>query len=173
MLPLAYYGNPILRMKAKPVEKIDQEIEQLVKEMEVVMDQHDGIGIAAPQVNRSLRLFLVRAPIKNDLGEWENGPTEVFINPTLSAPSEDTWMREEGCLSIPRIYGDVERPLTITVEATDLSGQLFTKTYTGLEARIIMHENDHLNGVLFIDRMDKGSRKQLEPSLQALKKKKL
>lgn len=170
MLPLAYYGNPILRMKAKPIEMIDEEILQLVKEMEEAMKKHNGIGIAAPQVCRSLRLFLVRAPIKNELDEWVDGPIEVFINPQLSQPSEETWIREEGCLSIPKIYGNVERPLCITVEATDLEGNRFTRTCSGLEARIIMHENDHINGVLFIDRMDKEERKQIEQAISQIKK---
>ncbi len=170
-LPLTYFGNPILRTKGKPVEKIDQEIIDLVHAMEKTMDDHNGIGLAAPQVGRSLRLFITRAPRQSPDGEWVEGDFLVFINPIISEPSDESWLREEGCLSIPKVYGNVERPLKITVEAQDLSGKVKKMSYSGLQARVIMHENDHINGVLFVDRMDKKERKALEQQLREIKKK--
>lgn len=171
MLKLTYYGNPVLRTKAKPVEKIDEEVLELIKGMEEMRQLHKGIGISAPQVNSLLRIFIVKAPIQKGEDEWIEGPTHVFINPVLSEPSEEAWEREEGCLSIPKLYGPVVRPLSITVEYLDIEGKPLKNTFHGWEARVIMHENDHLNGVLFIDRLPKDERKRAEPILKEIKKK--
>lgn len=165
-LPLAYYGDPILRKKCPPVAAITDEIRQLIKDMEETMRAHDGIGLAAPQVHRSLAIFITSASDDPD----DEGVTRVFINPKILNYSAEEWPRGEGCLSLPQIYGVVVRPLTITVEATDLEGRRFTEEFTGLPARAIMHENDHINGVLFIDRIRGKERQQLEGDLHKLKK---
>lgn len=183
-LHLCYYGNPILRKKCAPVEAIDDELRELVYSMEETMFTHDGIGIAAPQIGKSIALFLVNAPDEpihsndddddedEEQPQQENTPsiTEVFINPKILSHSEETWDRGEGCLSIPKVYGRVTRPLHITVEATDLNGNRFTRDYSGLKARTIMHENDHINGVLFIDRIHGKERQELEHYLKQIKK---
>lgn len=170
-LPLTYFGNPILRKKGAKVEKFDQELRQLVADMEETLEEHSGIGLAAPQINRSLRLFITKVPIPTEdkEGEWEEGPLLVFINPILSNPSPEKWVYSEGCLSIPGIYTDVERPYKITVEAQDLEGNTFKETYQGLQARCIMHENDHINGVLIIDRINGKKRQEIEPLLKKIK----
>lgn len=173
-LNLCYFGNPILRKKCCPIENIDDEIRQLVSDMEETMFQHDGIGLAAPQIGRSIALFIVNVPDEpqtEDDEEIKPGTTEVFINPKILKHSEDLWVRGEGCLSIPKVYGEVTRPNSIVVEATGLDGKRFTKSYTGLVARAIMHENDHINGVLFIDRIRGKERLELEPALKLIKKK--
>lgn len=173
-LPLAYYGNPILRKKTVKVTEITDEIRQLVEEMIETMREHNGIGLAAPQVNRSISLFVTEVPIRVE-GEpeekWLPGKVRVFINPKLTDHSKEEWLRGEGCLSIPGVYGEVSRPITVTVQATDLDGNEFTEEFSWLEARAIMHENDHINGVLFIDRMHGKERKQLEPQLNEVKRK--
>lgn len=171
-LPLAYYGNPILRKKGERVAEITSEIKQLVTDMEETMFAHDGIGLAAPQVHRSLALFIVNVPIETeDEDKWLPGKTRLFINPKILEHSEEEWIRGEGCLSIPGIYCPIIRPLKIKVEAMDLDGKIFVEEFTGLEARAIMHENDHINGVLFIDRVRGKERQQLEPLLKNIKKK--
>jgi len=171
-LHFIYYGNPILRKKAKPVENISNEIKQLVDAMIEAMDQKDGIGLAAPQVNHSIALFITRAPIENDENDdWEKGEVRIFINPKILSYSSDEDYFSEGCLSIPKVYGDVFRPLKIKVEATNLEGKRFTEDFSGMSARVILHENDHLNGVLFIDRLESSTRKKIDSKLREIKKK--
>lgn len=170
-LPLAYYGNPILRKKCPRVENIDDQIRLLVQNMEETMFTHDGIGLAAPQVHQSLALFLINIPEQVAPNEWKPGKTRVFINPKILEYSEEMWERGEGCLSIPEVYGTVSRPVHIKVEATNLEGQRFIEEFSDLPARAIMHENDHINGVLFIDRIKGKERTEMEPALKAVKKK--
>ncbi len=170
-LTFAYYGNPILRKKALPVAAINNEIKDLIASMIEAMDEKDGIGIAAPQVSYSLALFITRVPIEKDNDEWDPGEVKIFINPKILEYSKDEDSYSEGCLSIPKVYGDVFRPIKIKVEATDLNGNLFVEEFSGLNARAIMHENDHINGVLFIDRLSPQERKLLDTKLKSIKKK--
>lgn len=170
-LPLAYYGNPILRKKCARVEAIDDELRQLIKDMEETLTSHDGLGLAAPQVNRDLALFLVHVAKQYDPSNQTSGETILFLNPKILEYSEEQWWRGEGCLSIPEVYGPVSRPLRIKVEATDINGDRFVREFSHLEARAIMHENDHINGVLFIDRVHGKERLEMEPKLRAIKKK--
>lgn len=173
-LSMTYYGNPILRRRADEIVTITDEIRELAVEMEKVMDEQKGLGLAAPQIGHSIRVFITKAPVQktSEEGEeeWERGPLRVFINPVILSYTEESWVYSEGCLSIPKIYGDVERPLTISVEALDLEGNRFVEQFTGWPARVILHENDHLNGVLFIDRLPKKERKKLEEPLKRIKK---
>lgn len=169
-LPIAYYGNPILRKKGARVDAITDELRQLVADMEETMMAHDGIGLAAPQVNHSIALFITRVAENTDEDRDAPCVTRVFINPKILEYSEEQWLRGEGCLSIPQVYATVSRPLRITVEATDMDGKRFTEEFKGLPARAIMHENDHINGVLFIDRVHGKEREELEPYLRFIKK---
>jgi peptide deformylase len=170
-LSLAYFGNPILRKKCERVSEITPEIRQLVADMEETMIIHDGIGLAAPQVLHSLAVFIICVPIQISDDEERPGELRVFINPKILEYSDEEWIRGEGCLSIPGIYGSVIRPMRIKVEAMDLDGKTFVQEFSGLEARAIMHENDHINGVLFIDRVRGKERQQMEQPLKDLKKK--
>lgn len=167
LLPLAYYGDPILRKIGAPVTEITNDLKTLVKEMVETMDACDGVGLAAPQVHHSIQLFVIRKPIET-LRKVEHGEVKVFINPKLSSPSEDTWKAPEGCLSIPTIHGEVVRPKEITVEYINLEGKQLTERVSGWQARVIMHENDHLQGILFIDHLDPTEKKELEPFLTHL-----
>ena len=169
-LPLIYYGNPLLRKKAAPVSEITAEIRKFIDDMLDTMIATNGLGIAAPQVGRSLAIFITSPPIGDDKGSFEQAPPRVFINPRLSNPSEDSWCHSEACLSIPKVYGDVFRPVRITVTAQDINGKEFTEIFTGWPARVIIHENDHINGLLFIDRISVQERKQIEAKLRQIKK---
>lgn len=171
LLELAYYGDPILRKKGEPVEEITEELRHLVKNMVDTLIEHNGIGLAAPQIQRSIQLFITAVPIEHPNGDWEPGTLRVFINPKIITVSDEKKIRSEGCLSIPTVNGDVIRPKKVKVRATDLYGKEFEEEFKGLEARCIMHENDHINGVLFLDRMDKISRKKLDKQLREVKKK--
>lgn len=172
-LPLAYYGNPILRKKCNPVEKIDDEIKKLVADMIETMLAYNGIGLAAPQVNQSVSIFITRVPIEQEDGSWVDGEIKVYINPKILAYSEEVQTHSEGCLSIPKLYVHVTRPYSIEVEAMDLDGNLFQSTLSGFAATNFMHENDHLNGVLTIDRVERSQKNKLEPLLREIKKKHL
>ena len=169
VLPVVLYGNAILRTKCLPIENIDEDIKKLVEEMIKTMDAKDGIGLAAPQVGRLLRLFVLRNYEENKQGTFDLSEPKVYINPKILQVTKETCLDREGCLSIPGIKGDVERPIGLVLEAMDLNGLLFTEELMGYNARVRMHENDHLNGVLFVDRMEKGARKKIEPLLKKIR----
>ncbi|MCE5294176.1 MAG: peptide deformylase [Chlamydiales bacterium] len=170
-LPLFYYDHQILRQKALPVTEITDEIRQLIRDMEDTMNKASSIGISANQVGVLLAICLVRYPVEDQYGNYSRAPTKVYINPKLSNPSKETWVHEEGCLSIPKLYIDVERPYTITVTALDEHGKEFTETISEWPARVLMHENDHLNGKLYIDRISKKNRNKYEDALRKIDKK--
>lgn len=171
VLDLKYYDDPFLRKKTKPVEKITDEIRKFVQDMIDTIKAHNSIGLAASQVGRDLRIFAIPECILNEEGNLEIGEIRVFINPKLSKPSSETDIVLEGCMSFPGLHLEIERPVSIHVEALDLEGKTFKKHYKGFTARQIMHENDHLNGVLYIDRAKPSLRKKVHPLLQAMKKK--
>ena len=167
---IAYYNNFILRKKSEPVEKITEEIRALVQDLIDTVVVEDGAGLAAPQIFESVRIFVTNLYEDEKRGPSRPAKPRVFINPKLSSPSQELEIYEEGCLSFPNIHAPVERPDRITVEAMDLEGNMFTETFHGWEARAVMHENDHLNGVLFVDRVQGKARKEIEAPLRKLKK---
>jgi peptide deformylase len=169
LLPLAYYGDPILRKKADPVVEISKDLEKLVEEMIETMDSCNGMGLAAPQIHHSIRLFITRFPVETEKGKFEKSDVRIFINPKISFKSEETWEALEGCLSIPTIHADVKRSKEIEVEFMDLKGDMNKEKFSGWEARVFLHENDHLDGVLFIDHLEKKKLVELEPFLKKLK----
>lgn len=171
ILPLAYYGNPILRKKGARVEGIDDKLRQLVNDMVETMMKYDGVGIAAPQVHQSLLLFVTNAPKEGPNDSWLPGVLRVFLNPKILSVSEETNIWSEGCLSLPKLYLDIERPIRVKVEYTTMDGERRTDDFSGYEARVILHENDHINGVLFIDRLKGKARKEIEPHLRLIKMK--
>jgi len=170
-LPLLYYGNPLLRKKAEPIEEITPEIRQLALDMIETMDVGNGIGLSAPQIGKSIRLFVLRNYIYLEDGRLGFSEPRVYINPKILSHSTHLLKDTEGCLSIPGINGEVERPDKILIEATDLEGNRFTEEVEGYNARVRMHENDHLNGVLYIDRMKPHNRHKIEAKLREIKKK--
>lgn len=171
-LSFRYYGDPILRQKAQVIEEITPEVRKLVSDMiETLSDrERPGWGLAAPQVGHSIRLFITKVPDSREETLDRYGPIRVYINPKLSHPSEEMRSYSEGCYSIPGVYPIVTRPAGITVEAQDLEGNLFVQELWGWQARVIMHENDHLNGVLDIDRASIQERRKFERQLRDIKK---
>lgn len=170
LLPLAYYGDLILRRKADVINEITDDIRKLIEEMIETMDAVEGKGLAAPQIHHSIRLFVIRTPIEIDQDKLELGEVKVFINPKLSLHSEETWKVPEGCLSIPTVRSLVERPKEVTIEYTSLEGKIIKQRISGWEARVIMHEYDHIEGILFIDRLSQEEKVKLMPFLENLEK---
>ena len=133
------------------------------------MIHYNGVGLAGPQVGYALRIYVFRDEWMNDQGHYELGPPEVAINPVLSAPSKETETMLEGCLSLPNLHVNVARPKKIHIRYQTLKGDFVEKDLEGFIARVNMHENDHLNGVLHIDRAPPKERKALESALLKLK----
>ena len=167
--PIVLYDAAVLRRKADIIKSITPDIQALAVDLIDTMKALHALGIAAPQIGSSLRMFISCVEGEDNEGGPILGEPVVFINPKLSAPSAREEIKNEGCLSLPNIRGDVARPYSILVEALDLHGHTFKKLLHGYPARVIMHENDHLNGVLFIDRVSKKTRRLLEPLCQKLK----
>jgi peptide deformylase len=152
-MKVVHLGDEILRQKAVPVETIDDEIRELAKEMFVTLKEEEGVGLAAPQIGKSIRMFVVKA---------DDGVERVFINPQIVATSSEQVTYEEGCLSIPKLYEDVVRPERITIQARNENGRRFNLEADGFLARVIQHEYDHLEGILFIDRISPDKKAKIE-----------
>ena len=170
ILPLVFFGNSLLRKHSSFVEHINDGVRRLVEDMIETMDSKKGVGLAAVQVGVLLRVFIIRPEIYLENGEMTLGDVQVFINSVLSAPTEEKVLMLEGCLSLPGLHREVERPVAIHVEAQNLQGEKVSADFSDFTAREIMHENDHLNGVLFIDRLDARTKREIEPFLKEIKK---
>jgi len=161
-LEIIPYPHPTLRHKSKSLKRVDQELKNIVREMFELMYEANGIGLAANQVDLPLRFFIINTTADPNQNEEER----VFINPVLSSPKGKS-EAEEGCLSLPGVYGIVARPSQIHVSAYDLTGSPIDFVADGLLSRAIQHEFDHLEGVLFIDRLSESGRKQVDSDLEA------
>lgn len=151
-MKVLYLGEQSLRQPSKTIEHIDEELRTLIRDMFITMDTDKGIGLAAPQIGKNIRLFIVKI---------DDGVERVFINPQIIATSERQCSYEEGCLSIPKMYASVIRPESVTVQYKDMDGRRKTMEAGGLLARVIQHEYDHLEGILFIDRLSEEERGEL------------
>ena len=146
ILDITKLGEEVLRQVAVPVEEVNDEIRQLAEDMFETMISANGVGLAAPQIGKSIRMFVLIA---------DDDVRRVFINPQIIKTSEEVCDYDEGCLSIPSIYETIVRPEKVTVQALNEKGKPFTLEADGFLARIIQHEYDHLDGILYIDRGDK------------------
>jgi len=159
-LEIVQYPHPTLRYKSKPIIRVDRELKSIVREMFELMYDAKGIGLAANQVDLPVQLFVI-----NTKGDAEAGEELVFINPVLSSP-KGSHEAEEGCLSIVGVNALVTRPESIHVSAYDLAGNEIDMTVDGLLAKAIQHETDHLEGVLFIDKVSDSSMRQVDAELE-------
>lgn len=152
-LRVLHLGDPRLRDTSSPIVRVDDSVRALADAMVRTMHDEEGVGLAAPQVNHRVRLVVLRFGT-------EHGREEVFaaVNPELSDLSEQQEEGEEGCLSVPYVYGPVRRSRKVTMRYQDLDGRAQERKLVGFDARIIQHEVDHLNGVLFIDRVEDKSK---------------
>lgn len=171
ILPLVYYDDKRLRTKCESITTITDELQTLARDMIETTRANKGLGLAAPQIGKLIRLFVLDFTECDDEGYPIVGDPLVFINPVITNPSKEVVTDFEGCLSIPGLREEVTRPKTITVTALDLDGNEFSIEASDYFARAIMHENDHLNGVLYIDRVPPYVRKAIKKDLQAIKRK--
>ena len=171
------YGNEVLKQTAQPIEKITDEIIQLAADMIQEMDRYDGIGLAAPQIGISKRIVVIGVP--DDHRSRTGTPGEelllpkmplALINPEIIAYGSDSAVSDEGCLSVPDIFGPVVRPANIILRTTLIDGSSIECECGGLLARCIQHELDHLDGLLFVDRMSEDARKNVEFKLFRLER---
>lgn len=164
LLEIVHYPDPVLRRRAALVQKIDDEFRERVQEMFSVLYKEKGVGLAAPQVGWSARLFIV-----NTTGEPDPREERVYVNPRI-LDADGEVRAEEGCLSIPDIRGVVSRSRKVRVRAQDLHGNFFEEDAVDLGARAIQHELDHLDGILFISRLSATDRFLISRSLKKLEK---
>lgn len=181
ILPIVAYGAQVLRKEAKDIQSDHPDLGKLIEDMWETMYASSGVGLAAPQINKDIRLFVMdSAQIFENLDEEEIGkyPDEpgfrkVFINAHIQEYTGEEWAYNEGCLSIPKIREDVYRPETITMEYQDEHFEWHTETFNGISARIIQHEYDHIEGKLFIDYLKPLRKKLLQSKLTDISKGKI
>jgi len=169
--PVYVYGMPVLRKVAKEIEKDYDGLPQLVENMFETMKASDGVGLAAPQIGKSVRLFVIDASEM----EVEDEPDikdfkRAFINPVITEEWGEKWDFQEGCLSIPLIREEVTRPSKLKIEYYDENWEFHVEEYDGVKARIIQHEYDHLEGILFVDKINPLRKKLLKSRLASISK---
>lgn len=179
-LSIVAYGDPVLRKTGKEIEKDYPNLKELINNMWETMNKAKGVGLAAPQVGLPIRLFLVdTSPFADDedLSEKEQKTLQnfqkVFINAQMQEESGNKWVFNEGCLSIPDIREDITRKDTISIRYYDENFKLHTSTYDGLLARVIQHEYDHIEGVLFTDKLSSLKKRLLKGKLASISKGKI
>lgn len=173
ILPVIAYGDPVLKKKAEEIDENYPNLKELIENMFETMYASNGVGIAAPQIGRSIRLFVVDA---SPVAEGDDGdPTcedfkRVFINPIIFEESGTEWSCEEGCLSIPRIREEVKRKPKLKIEYYDENWELYEEELEGFAARVVQHEYDHIEGMLFIDRINPLRKQLLKGKLRDIQK---
>ena len=180
ILPIVAYGHPILRKVAEDITPEYPGLDKLIEDMWETMYASNGVGLAAPQINKGIRLFVVDsaqifANMDEDERREENypdapGTKQVFINAHIVEELGDDWAYNEGCLSIPKIREDVNRAEEVTLEYLDQDFKKHVKTFSGITGRIILHEYDHIDGKLFIDHISPLKRKLLKRKLDDIVK---
>jgi peptide deformylase len=173
ILPIVAYGTPILRQVSKEITPDHPDLAKLIEDMWETMYSSNGVGLAAPQVNRDIRLFVIDSRQvfenleENEKDKYPDGPgiKQVFINAHVVAVDGEEWSYNEGCLSIPKIREDIFRSEEVTLDFLDENFEPHTETYNGISARIILHEYDHIEGKLFIDYLKPLKRKLLKSKL--------
>ncbi len=181
IFPIVAYGSPVLRKVAKEIEADYPELELLLEDMWETMYYSNGVGLAAPQVNKDIRIFLIDSTQifeAMEIDEKKNYPDSpgfkgVFINPKVLNLAGEEWSYNEGCLSIPKIREDIYRPEEVTISFLNEKFEPFEKTFNGITARVILHEYDHLEGKLFIDYLKPLKKKLLQGKLNDISKGKI
>ncbi len=161
-LKIITFPHPGLRYVAKPIKRVDALLKQIAVRMIELMYAHRGVGLAATQVNLPVRMF-----VWDPTGDPESGKATVFLNPTISRPRSNE-ESEEGCLSLPGVNANVVRSKTIHMNAYDMNGKEIDQDYSGFEARILQHETDHLDGLMFLDRLSPAQLREVEEPLYIL-----
>jgi len=166
--PVTVFGDPILRKKTEPIAKNYPDLKGFIQNMFDTMYQSDGVGLAAPQVGQSIRLFVLDTTAAED--DDIPGIKKAIINPVILEKSGDEWLMNEGCLSVPEIREDVLRPETIRIKYFDEDFNEFEEEYSGFTSRVIQHEYDHLEGIMFVDYLNPLKKRILKSKLTAISK---
>ena len=166
--PVTVFGDPVLRKKAKPITKDFQDLKGFVQNMFDTMYNSDGVGLAAPQVGQAVRVFVIDSEIDDE--DELPGIKKAFINPEILEKSGDEWVMNEGCLSLPEIREDVLRPETVKIKYLDEEFNEYVETYSGFTSRVIQHEYDHLEGIMFVDYLNPLRKRILKSKLSAISK---
>jgi peptide deformylase len=166
--PIVAYGHPVLKKRAQDIVKDEIDVQQLAEDMFETMHHASGIGLAAPQIGKSLRMFIADAtPLEDEkIGDWK----QVFINAEIQEETGDDWAFEEGCLSIPNIREDVIRQEKLKIHYFDENWEEHTEEFDGMQARIIQHEYDHIEGILFTDHLSAFKKRLLKSKLTNISK---
>lgn len=176
ILPIVAYGDPVLKKEGQEIDKDYPELDKLIANMFETMYAAHGVGLAAPQIGKSIRLFVVDAsPFAEDADEDDRakgleGFKKVFINPIIEEESGEEWAFQEGCLSIPKIREDVYRKENIVITYFDENWEFHEETYSGYAARVIQHEYDHVDGVLFTDHLSPLKKRMITKKLNNISK---
>ena len=167
ILPIVAYGSNVLRSQCKEIDSSYSNLDQLIENMFETMYAASGVGLAAPQINKSIRLFIVdTSPFKDDDSPDHVVCKKIFINPKITSITGESWSFSEGCLSIPEVREDVKRLSEITIEYFDKDFNKHTEIYDGLNARVILHEYDHIEGILFVDKISSLRKRMIKGKLK-------
>lgn len=164
------YGHPVLKKKAKDIPEDYEGLEKLVSDMWETMYHASGVGLAGPQVGKSLRIFTVDTVQMMEEGEQNQGIKRVFINAQKVEEAGEPWAYEEGCLSIPDIRGDVDRQPQLRLRWVDENFESHEEVFTGINARVIQHEYDHIDGILFTEHLKPLKKRLIKRKLESIKK---
>lgn len=171
ILPIVAFGSPILRKKCKDITSDFPELDSLLMNMWETMYESKGVGLAAPQINKAIRLFLIdTSPFVDDEELEEKAVKKVFINPYIIKETGEEWVFNEGCLSIPDIREDIARKSSITLEYLDENFKKHIDVFDGLAARVIQHEYDHIDGILFVDKISSLRKRMIRGKLVDISK---
>lgn len=170
ILPIYAYGNPVLKKIAENITSDYPNLKQLIANMWETMENAPGVGLAAPQIGLPIRLFVVDSAPMMDEGKEEEGVRKVFINAEIVEEGGEWWSTEEGCLSIPDVAGDVERPAQIRIRYLDENFEEKEEIFTGMNARVIQHEYDHIEGILFTEHLKPIRKRLIKRKLDKIKK---
>ena len=180
ILPIIAYGDPVLRKVGVHIDKDYKDLDVLISNMWETMENASGVGLAAPQIGKAIRLFLVdTSPFAEDEDlekeerDFLGGFRKVFINPKITSETGEEWVFNEGCLSIPDVREDVFRNPDITIEYLDENFKKHTETLTGLAARVVQHEYDHIEGILFTDKLSSLKKRLIKKKLENISKGKI
>lgn len=161
--PIRAYGDPVLRKKCEEITDFGDDFQKLVVDMYETMDASDGVGLAAPQIGKPLRLFMIDSTLFDK--KKKDGIRTAFVNPILVEETGEEWAFEEGCLSIPDVREDVDRKPIVRIKYQTVTGEQKEETFEGMTARVIQHEYDHIEGVLFTDHISPFKRQLLKSKL--------
>jgi len=170
IFPVIAYGHPVLKKKAVDVPQDYQDLDILMDNMWNTMYNAQGVGLAAPQIGKSLRIFIIDTLQLDEEGKEAKGLKQVFINAEMLEETGKQWTYEEGCLSIPHIRGDVERLNAITIKYLDADFVEHTQSFEGVNARVIQHEYDHIEGKLFTEKLKPLKKRLIQRKLEAIRK---